>query len=32
MNRPVNLDGKMFGRGADPLREAHQHIAARTAS
>ena len=31
MNRPVALDEKMFGRGGDPLRETHQHIAARAA-
>ena len=25
MNRPVDLDEEMSGRGGDPLRETHQH-------
>jgi hypothetical protein len=32
MSRPIDLDEKMFGPGGDPLRETHQHIAARAAS
>jgi hypothetical protein len=29
MNRPVDLDEEMFGRGGFRLRETHQHIAAQ---